>query len=152
VFPETRQENVETHVYQILQDPANPGEWIMQVASYGGIPVPGYLPAVHTNGPQTLLTGIVGPMDPATNTPKVFQYISRVDTTGRPHDQIDPDGSHATEYTGVVVNLEVKRHQTVIAGRNDISSKPLGMKLEVFLRNNATATSVGQPSDVSGIQ
>jgi type II secretory pathway pseudopilin PulG len=141
------QDNVETHVYMVVPDPENPGEWLMQLATYGGMAVPGYNPAAHTRGPQTILKGIIGPLDNSGN-PKVFQFINRLSTNGMPDDRIEPDGSHSPEYTGVVVNLEVKRHQMMNAKRKDISQTPIGMKLEVFLRNNALATSVGQPSTV----
>jgi hypothetical protein len=141
------QDNVETHVYMIIPDPNTPGEYQMQVATYGGMAVPGYLPGVHTKGPQTLLKGIIGPLD-ANGNPKVFQFISRISPTGTPDDSIQPDGSHSPEYTGVVVNLEVKRHQFQNANRNGISQTPIGMKLEVFMRNNALATSTGQPAAI----
>lgn len=143
------QDNVETHVYMIVQDPENPGEFQMQVAEYAGMPVAGYDPQTHTRGPQTILKGITGPLDPA-GQPKIFQFISRIKQDGTPDDAILPDGSHSPEYTGVIVNLQVKRHQTMNAVCGNISQTPIGMKLEVFMRNNALATSVGQPKAVSG--
>lgn len=136
------QDNVETHVYMIVPDTDNPGEWQMQLATYGGMAVPGYNPQLHTRGPQTILKGIIGPLDES-GQPKVFQFIRKGFTV--PEDRIMPDGKHSPEYTGVVVNLEVKRHQMQVANRKDISQTPIGMKLEVFLRNNALATSVGMP-------
>jgi type II secretory pathway pseudopilin PulG len=141
------QDNVETHVYMVIRDPLVPGEFQMQMASYGGMAVPGYSPAVHTRGPQTLLKGIIGPLDAASN-PKVFQFINRISQTGSPDDSIQPNGSHSPEYTGVVVNLEVKRHQMQNAVRRGISQTPIGMKIEVFMRNNALATSTGQPAGI----
>jgi type II secretory pathway pseudopilin PulG len=146
-----KQENVETHVYRVLPDPAHEGEWILQMASYGGMAVPGYVPEIHTYGPQTILTGIIGPIDPSTQAPKVFQFVNRIEAHGTPHDVIEPDGSNTTEYTGVIVNLEVRKHQQISAKRKDVVAKPIAMKLEVFLRNNANATSTGQPSTISGV-
>lgn len=139
------QDNVETHVYMIVPDAENPGEFLMQVASFAGMPVAGYTADAHTRNAQTILKGIVGPLD-ANGNPKVFQFINRVQLDGAPDDAIIPDGTHSTEYTGVVVNLEVRRHQMQRAKRANISQPPIGMKLEVFLRNNALATSVGQPA------
>jgi hypothetical protein len=138
------QDNVETHVYMIVPDPDNAGEFLMQVATFGGMPVPGYSQNAHTRKAQTILKGIVGPLD-GNGTPKVFQFINRVKADGVPDDAILPDGTHSPEYTGVVVNLEVRRHQMQNAKRANVSQPPIGMKLEVFLRNNALATSVGQP-------
>lgn len=143
------QDNVETHVYRVLADPDNTGEYILQLASYGGRAVTGYLPAAHTStAPQTILKGIIGPMDTVTGLPKVFQFVNKTDLTGTPRDSILPDGAHSPEYTGVVVNLEVRRHQFTSTTRRDISITPVGLKLEVFLRNNALATTAGQPSNI----
>lgn len=144
------QDNVETHVYEILDDPNNPGEYVMQFSSYPGMQVPGYLPNAHRVLGQTLLTGIIGPVDGSGN-PRIFQFINKTDMSGAPRDSIQPDGTHSPEYTGVIVNLEVRRHQDTRVNRRDISITPIGMKLEVFLRNNALATSTGQPSNASGV-
>ena len=98
----------------------------MQFATYGGKAVPGYIPATHTHGPQTILKGIVGPLD-ITGQPKVFQFINRVMPNGTADDTIKPDGSHTPEYTGVVVNLEVKRHQMQVKNRQGIAQTPIGI-------------------------
>jgi hypothetical protein len=143
------QDNVETHVYMIVPDPDNAGEYQMQLAEFAGMPMPGYDPQTHTRGPQTILKGITGPLN-AAGQPQIFQFISRISQNGVPDNSILPDGSHSPEYTGVVVNLQVKRHQTMNAVRGDISQTPIGMKLEVFMRNNALATSVGQPKATTG--
>jgi hypothetical protein len=145
------QDNVETHVYRVVQDPdtANhPGEWLLQYASFGGASsalsnFTGYNPTVHTFGPQTLVAGVIGPLD-ANGNPKVFQFISPK-RSGTPVDSI-PNPSFTAEYTGVVCNLEVKRHQDMSATQKNFSVTPTGMKIEVFLRNNALATSAGAPN------
>jgi hypothetical protein len=140
----TNQDNVETHVYRIMPDPSNDGEFIMQCASFGGFAVAGYDPAAHTTGPQTILTGIIGPLD-ANGQPKVFQFVDKTDSNGAPQDSILPNPSYSPNYTGVVVNLEVRKHTDMSKTRKDISLTPIGVKMEVFLRNNALATSTGQP-------
>jgi type II secretory pathway pseudopilin PulG len=152
--PATNQDNVETHVYMIVPDANNPGEYLLQYCAFAGYPVAGYNPGAHntlanSNGSaQTLLTGIIGPLDSAGN-PKVFQFVSKTNSNGTPDDSILPTPQCSPDYTGVVVNLEVKRHQTTVKTRRDISLTPIGMKLEVFLRNNALATSTGQPSNIN---
>lgn len=146
------QDNVETHVYRIVPDQNNPGEFLMQFASFGGANRPtvgavntgftGYSYSAHTFGPETVISGIIGPLD-ANGNPKVFQFVSPK-RSSTPVDTI-PIPADVAEYTGVVCNLEIKRHQDMSTKRKDISITPIGMKFEVFLRNNALATSVGQP-------
>lgn len=146
-------DNVETHVYQIVPDPQNANEWLMQFSSFPGAavmdnnpPAPqqaySYDPAVHRIGPCTILKGIVGPLD-SNNNPHVFQYLNRTAPNAKPTDA--PTGQFVAEYTGVVVNLEVRQHQESSKSRTDISLQPVGMKTEVFLRNNTLATSTGIP-------
>jgi type II secretory pathway pseudopilin PulG len=143
-------ENVETHVYKVVPDtdPAKPNQWKLQYCAFPGAAFNNgttkYVPAVHAVGPQTLLTGIIGPLD-GTGQPQVFQYVAKNDDQGTPRDQVTddtgiPDPFFTPNYSGVVVNLEVKRHQTISDKRKDIKILPVGFKLEVFLRNNANAT------------
>jgi hypothetical protein len=147
--PSTPQDNVETHVYMVVADPSNPGQWLMQYASFPGYQAAnsGYLQAAHNQGaangtPQTILSGIVGPLDVNGN-PKVFQFVDRTDATGTPRDSITPSADYAANYTGVVVNLEVQKTEGIKGKSNQ--SVPIGVKMEVFLRNNALATSTGKP-------
>ncbi|HEY9789606.1 MAG TPA: hypothetical protein V6D22_04350 [Candidatus Obscuribacterales bacterium] len=143
------QDNVETHVYRVVADPSNAGEYLLQFASFGGAGgaitgFTGYNSSVHTFGPQTLVSGIIGPIDSVTGLPKVFQFISPK-RSGTPVDSI-PNPSYTAEYTGVVCNLEIRRHQDMSTHQKNFSVTPIGMKIEVFLRNNALATSAGAPS------
>lgn len=146
-------DNVETHIYRVVPDPENAGEWLMQFTSFPGAPVSdanppapqrpySYDPNVHNTGPCTILKGIVGPLD-AMNNPHVFQYLNRAQPSAKPVDA--PSGQFIAEYTGVIVNLEVRQHQESSKSRTDIALQPAGMKTEVFLRNNTLATSTGIP-------
>jgi type II secretory pathway pseudopilin PulG len=154
--------NAETHVYMVVPDPNNPGEYIMQFCCFpgGAIPVqngpPGtgtnaagvaytvnYSPAAHFLGPETILTGIIGPLDSTTNLPKVFQFVDKTDPTGTPQNTVPNGGALVGNFTGVVINLEVRKHDTSSLARKDISLQPVAFKTEVFLRNNAMATPVG---------
>lgn len=165
----TNVDNVETHIYKIVADPANPGvagnahypkEYLMQVYVVPGYAVSGtntvaspnytfdYIPAAHVLGPQTILSGIIGPLDSAGD-PVVFQFLNKTDSTGAPNNSIlpvtVPSGQFVGNYTGVVINLELRRHTMTNDKRTDISFQPVGFKTEVFLRNNAEATPSGQP-------
>lgn len=152
----TTEDNVETHVYMIVADPNNPGEFLMQYACFPGMASTAgggnYVPAAHSFGPQTICSGIIGPLDSGSGLPKVFQFLDKTDATGQPHNQIEDqsgvhDGALVANFTGVVVNLELREHRFVNKKTRNISLKPIGFKTEVFLRNNAMATSSGIPAN-----
>lgn len=137
------QDNVETHIYKVLPDPdqlRNPGQYILQMSRIGGYPVAGYNPASVSSVPQTILTGIVGPMDSG-GQPKIFQYLDKTDASGTPQDSFADPGA-IPNCTGVIVNLEVMKQ---LEGSKRPSA--LGLKTEVFLRNNALSTTVGTSAE-----
>jgi hypothetical protein len=126
-------DNVETHVYMVLPDAQELGTYKLEWCTFPGYPVPGYLPAAHAKSPQVLLKGIVGPLD-ANGDLRIFQFVDKTD--GALHDAIAPSPSYVSNYTGIIVNLEVR-------GRSDrygVRGQNIGFKTEVFLRNNAIAT------------
>jgi hypothetical protein len=141
-------DNVETHVYMVKQDPNNAGEYQLEWCSFPGYPVTGYLPAAHSMQPQVLLKGIVGPLK--NGTPQVFQFIDKTDPTGTPRDTITPGPAYVANYTGVVVNLEIRSHAESNVHRKDLSVQPIAFKTEIFLRNNAIATTNGSTAAAVG--
>lgn len=120
------QDNVDTLVYQIIEDSKNPGEYLLQVAGFPGNPSSLEL---KSNPPQTILSGIVGPKDPLTGQLKVFQYLNRYDTTGTPQDTWV--GNDIANITGVVMNLEIRRDDEGAS-----SATVVGLKSEMYMRNN----------------
>jgi type II secretory pathway pseudopilin PulG len=120
------QDNVDTLVYQIIDDSDNPGEYLLQVAGFPGSPSTLRL---KSNPPQTILSGIVGPKDPLTGEPKVFQYLNRYDMTGTPKDTWV--GNDIANITGVVMNLEIRRNDEGVSGASVV-----GLKSEMYMRNN----------------
>lgn len=139
------QDNVETHIYRVIPDPSIPGEWIMQWARIPGMAAAGYVPADEQTAPQTICTGIVGPMQGGQ--PCVFQYIDKTDATGTPQNVIPNGGREIAAFSGLIVNLELTHHQnsSQVAGTWKAPGV-LALKTEVFLRNNSLATTVGMPS------
>ena len=143
--PGATQDNVDTYVYQVLEYPTGSGEYILQVAGFASLNStnpnkPSWM-TMRSSPPETILSGIVGPKDPNTGVPKVFQYLDKTDPTGTPRDTVgpgSPTNTAITNVTGVIVNLEVKRDQ---AGAN--SSATVGLKSEIFLRNNRVGTTSG---------
>jgi len=138
------QANVETHIYNVIADPDNAGEFILQVFVAPGRDATGYVAASRTRSAQTLVKGIIGPK--IGNDLAIFQYLARRgstdDTTpsGQPQNTVDVATTTLANFTGVIINLEVRKRDYSV-------NKPvtLAFKQEVFIRNNAMSTSVGNP-------
>lgn len=126
------QDNVDTLVYQIIPDPDfvpgpdKPQEFLLQVAGFSGSPS---ALRVSSNPPQTILKGIIGPTDPVTGQPKVFQYLDRYDLTGAPKDT--PNDDKIANVTGVIMNLVIKRYEEGVS-----AASAVGLKSEMYMRNN----------------
>jgi len=140
--PTTTATVVQTYIYRVVADPANPGEYILQVAT-----IPGYgQPAAGP--PTTLAKAIVGPINPSTGQVRTFQYIDRINPINPPVDGIPPGGTPpSANFSGIIVNFEINSHQASV---NQVDSKPLALKSEVYLRNNSMASSQGLPSGSNG--
>lgn len=126
---------VETHLINILPDPNNAGEYIMQWQKEPGSVVPAsatnpYLNA--TQGPVVLLKGIIGPLN-AGGALQIFQYIDRNNPGVT---QSSPTGISA-DYTGVVISLETTKHAaSAQTGGSYSKAVNFACKTEVFMRNN----------------
>lgn len=128
----TNLDNVDTLVYQVLADPNSPGEWMIQEATFLGQGST----RTRLNPPVTIMTGIIGPINPATNNPRVFQYLDRTDPTSSPQDTVLP--SNVPNITGVIINLEVRRSASEVNRPESI-----GISSQVFMRNNTLSTTTG---------
>jgi hypothetical protein len=120
-------ENVETLVYQIAPDPSVPGTYLLKMTRYPGAAQGTYVPPKQ--GTQTLLTGIIGPVNPNTGKLKIFQYVNLTDPAGTVRDTVDM--TQAANYKIVVVNVE-----TIKRDRKGKTLESLGFKSEYFLRNS----------------
>ena len=113
-------EYVDTVVYQLVPDPVNTGTYQLQVARFSGNPavptssgVPSSLRA-PLNPPQTILVGIIGPINPAdgTNKPSIFQYLTNPPMiVNSPPVLLTPPPpltTPPTQILGVSVNVEVQ--------------------------------------------
>lgn len=141
-------ECLDSYVYQVVPDTgadaiANSYKLVECKFPAQGVPRPtGY---DVTTIPQTLLRGIIGPVDPSSGStiPKVFSFISRIDNQA--YDTISNPPSASRIYSnqtitvnnvsGICINLEILR-QT--AGTSRTSS--LQFKTEVYMRNNSSLT------------
>lgn len=136
-------ECLDTWVYRVVRDTRtdHPGEWILQVA---GFPGPGStMPASSRMTTQTLMTGIVGPLNPQ-GIPRVFQFLESSSAT--PSDTVQWKNVH--DVSGVIIHMEVRRQQasgsaTQVGGQQAYVS----FKQEVYLRNNSLTTVSATPSN-----
>lgn len=147
---------VDTYVIRVLPDPSssNPPTYMMQEAVFPACPAGGAIPAPFTgtytghptnapsnmlNGaPLTILKGIVGPVDSNGNI-SVFSYVEKINNTSTTMPAAT-GAVYVTDYTGVIVNLEVIKNQ--MGSKASVSS----FKTEFFIRNNSQCTLIGPGS------
>ncbi len=104
-------QSYDTMTYQTISDTDNPGQFkVVRSIASGGVPMP-YHPedGRTTMAATTILTGVVGPIDPSTGLPKTFE----LSTNG-----------------GVTVNIEMLR--TTAANK---ASDPIFFRTQAFLHN-----------------
>lgn len=130
--PSYPMEYVDTIVYQLIPDsePNTQGQFILQIARFSGRPaVTGTKLRQPLNPPQTVLKGIVGPMDPSNpGVPVVFQYLRS------PKEQTPlsaPDPGETMGLTGVSINFEVKMPNSNVGANQEIA----GGHAEAYLKN-----------------
>lgn len=132
---------LETHTFAVTADPTNNGEFLLTWWKAAGIPIanPQNPMANQDQGsagnPIVLLKGITPVL--AGGVPQVFLYVDKTNP-GAPTST--PDATKLSDYTGVIVNLEVNSHNNSSqdAQGNWRKSAALAYKTEVFLRNNST--------------
>ncbi len=122
-------ESVDTYVYQVIADPSNAGQFLLQVAGF-----PGYGSSMQISStPQTILKGIVGPLD-STGRISVFHYVSN---TNPSYLYTNVPDSVVSTISGIVLDLEILRKT------EGPQPATMGFKTEFFMRNNTTATVIG---------
>jgi len=136
--------NVDTYVYKILADKNKPGkgQFVMQKAMFPGQHAAGYAPPIAQDKPLTLLTGIVGPINPNDPTdstagvplPSVFSYF--LNWPGSNMQEVDTfvSGTSPDAIKGVSVNIEIFSNDN--SERSDYTPKTLAFKSEYFKRCN----------------
>lgn len=128
----------ETHTFTVTADPQTQGEYILTWSKDSGpdVPASAVNPFINTDqGPSVLLKGIIGPT--WGNTPQIFQYIDRTN----PSVAQDTPAGNLANYTGVIANLEIIKHDASAAiGQGYPKSASFAYKTEVFMRNNNSIT------------
>lgn len=129
--PAVAMECVDTLIYQLLPDPDVAGQYILQVARFPGLQqVPGNRTKPALNPPQTVLKGVVGPIDPANpGPPAIFQYLTSPQETAPIS---TPTAQQASTITGVSVRLEVKIPNSINGANPEIAAE----HAEAYLKNS----------------
>lgn len=137
----TRLPALDTYVYKLVKDTTRQGPpdyYQLQLAVF---PAPTGLtnmaPGIAPGATQTIMTGIVGPLDSNGN-PTIFQYVNQssntVTTNFVPGSVSEQD---LVLFKGVVVNIEMMTVDSV--GKSVVNS----VRSEFYLRNNSSATIMG---------
>ena len=146
---------LDTYVFNVLPDTANtnpgPFQWYkleMAVFPAGGtshsVGITNVPPGLIPGTPVTMLTNIVGPLDPTTHAPANFQFVCTQAGLGQNNmaftDFTAGNGNESLllNFRGVICNFQVMQL--------DSTGKPMSCiaRSEFFTRNNCNATMIGQ--------
>lgn len=157
----------DTYVFRVLPDSNYPGTYMMQEAVFPANPngnqcftgtIDNNTPSTTFNGhptniaanlnlstPTTIVRGIVGPLDTNGNI-SVFSYVERnINGTGATTFTSYPcplplsPPPYVTDYTGVIINLEILSNQE--GTRGSVGH----FKTECYFRNNTQINQIGAP-------
>lgn len=127
-------ESVNTIVYHLIPDSTASGQYILQVARF--VPNPAganSLLAPAISPPQTVLKGIVGPLDPAdpSSGPCIFQYLTSP-VSNTVYQPASPGADVVDSICGVSVNLEVQSPNSNQGANKEINA----VHMETFMKTS----------------
>lgn len=130
--------NVDTIVYELVPDPdandAALGKFILKRAVFAGVHDNSLIPTVNPGSTicpgQTILTGIIGPVEKATGKPQIFQVIDRLNPDSAPQPLRMLKNNSLPQISTVVLSVELSKSQ----GQKKNSSTA-SYRSEVFMRN-----------------
>ena len=141
---------LDTYVYKLVDDvernaSMGPTRWYrLEVAVFPAAGAYTNKPnGINAGVPSVLLSGIVGPLDPATNRPSIFRYMTCQGGTVQSAKNFVSgttafnDVSNLVNFKGVMMSVQVL---TVDANRRGTVTN---MRSEFYLRNNSSATIMG---------
>lgn len=139
--------NVDTYVYKVLADTSRPGtgQFVLQKAVFPGV---NSTSQILSNNPETLLTGIIGPIDPTqapdptagTPAPLVFQFISKSHPlflgNGSSNAFVIPSSTQpeTVDLAGIVCTFEI--YSDADSKRKDYVPRSFAVRNEMYLRGN----------------
>lgn len=152
--PPSDMEDLDTVIYQVVADPNRAGQYLLQVMRLPGQPPTDFsagspgTPLISStrsliNPPQTVLRGIIGPLDPANPgaPPNVFHYYP-------PYQQGTPPGAIITgsqnpvpsssvpSLTGVGIDFEIQKPDSSSSNPAAVNPQILPIHGEAFMRSN----------------
>ncbi len=141
---------LDTYVFRIVDDPdrnnrLGPTRWYkLEVAVF---PAPGawsnMAQGVQAGVPTVLLSGIVGPLDPATQRPSIFRYITCQGGTVQSAKNFVSgttnfnDVSNLVNFKGVLMSVQI------LSVDGQKRGTVTNVRSEFYLRNNSSATIMG---------
>ena len=139
---------MDTYVFKVVPDNTRPGptRWFqLQMAAFpaapnGGTPRTNVPSGLRSSIPVTILSGIVGPLQPNTGEPVIFQYVKSSDnsvTSSFPANSVAEND--LVLYNGVIANLQIMTQGATNAHKSTVTT----LRSEMYLRNNATAQIMG---------
>ena len=144
-IPVANSPNMDTVVYKLIEDPDEPGEYILQRAVFVGVDDVSNLPtggsnfSTMINPPQTVVKGITGPSSSLGGTiPEIFTYY-RQSSSSNIIEEIDfstinSEPDLARLIVGVGIDIELKKPSS--AGTSNVPyQQRMGIHSEAFLRS-----------------
>ncbi len=124
-----RVQNLDTVIYKVFADSQRPGEYVLKKVRLAGAVLPGtsctdYSRHTVIDNPQTVLTGIVGPIDPVTNSLRLFRYLYQpTSVIKKPQYAADNPVVPADivpQLYGVAIDVEIRKPDaTTVSGTAD---------------------------------
>lgn len=130
--------NVDTIVYEVTQDPSQDStgqtKYILKRTFFAGVhdsvQIPNVNPGQTICPAQTILTGIVGPLDKTTGKPQIFQALDQLNPGSAPIPLSLLRTYALPRVNGIVMNIEIQRSQS--ASKNTSTAS---YRSEVMIRN-----------------
>ncbi|PZM81126.1 MAG: hypothetical protein DKT66_18030 [Candidatus Melainabacteria bacterium] len=133
-----RRKNVDTIIYEVVQDPEQDASgqirYLLKRTFFAGVhdstQIPNVNPGQTLCPAQTILTGIVGPLDKNTGKPQIFQALDQLNPGGNPIPLSLLRTYSLPRINGIVMNIEIQRSQS--ASKNTSTAS---FRSEIMIRN-----------------
>lgn len=133
-----RRKNVDTIIYEVVQDPEQDTSgqirYLLKRTFFAGVhdstQIPNVNPGQTLCPAQTILTGIVGPLDKNTGKPQIFQALDQLNPGGNPIPLSLLRTYSLPRINGIVMNIEIQRSQS--ASKNTSTAS---FRSEIMIRN-----------------
>lgn len=137
VDPKQRR-NVDTIVYEVSQDPTQDAsaqtKYVLKRTFFAGIHDTNQIPNVNPGQTicpaQTILTGIIGPLDKNSGKPQIFQALDQLNPGANPVPLSLLRNYSLPRINGIVINIEIQRSQS--ASKNTSTAS---YRSEILIRN-----------------